>query len=426
MNTEIKELQQAKDYINACAINVAVGLLNIDRCSHLILEHSYEAMLSLLASVRAFLKNVQEENIERNIQVFRLMGDDFLIVADNEDGQAAQFLQAIQESISKECFKYEQDTAHVSASIGITHRKRKENATTLIKEAQQALLEAKQERNATSLFKKKLTPPPPTFSSNDLIAALEQPHSLERETGIQPFFQPIWRICDGKWSLAGFEVLIRLHSRNTLFGPQAIFNKAKQSGKGYVVEKYVIESAMHHFSEIPHPHPFSLSINLSPHHFKKAEKIKEILQIANTYGVPHERIRIELLEESLEFSEVVLRSIEMCKRQGVEIFIDDFGIESSLRHSSKFSANGLKIDKSFVPKSCEENPNIFAKLIEIGIDLGIGVVVEGIETAYQQQLLEDLEAEYRESDLRLYGQGYFFARPFKPQKLITFTHKHSP
>lgn len=416
-------LQEAIDYINECRKFIAVGLLNIDRSSRVVTDFGYSEKLMLIERIRDFLQRAQSEYEEQDFHVFHLSGDEFLLVATEQNNSSFNTFDALRARISQRVFIIESKEIHVSVSIGMSHRNTNEAADELIQQAQSALIKAKKERNHTAIYSATASSSR-TFSSADLHQVLMEPSTLNGGSGIVPHYQPIMLLENGIWQLAGFEVLLRIKRKNgeTIYPPQ-IFEVAADSGKMFDVEKSVIAAALHHFSEIPHPHNLTLSLNLSPIHFQKPEKIIEILQLAHKYNVPHEKLRIEILEEDLKLSSEVSEALEICRRQGISLLIDDFGIKSSFRNSSKFKPDGLKIDREILPTSRDDDSrHVFIKLVEVGLEMGISVIVEGIETIEQRDFVQELHQAFtlKKNNITLYGQGFHFARPFSPDKLTGY------
>src|SRR4029079_11619311 len=91
----------------------------------------------------------------------------------------------------------------------------------------------------------------------------------------------------------------------------------------------------------------------------------------------------------------------------VKISIDDFGIgQSSLAYLRQVPADELKIDKSFCMSLDANNLAILRSAINVGHDLGMRVIAEGVETATTLGVLRDLGCDV--------GQGWLFGKPMPP------------
>jgi EAL domain-containing protein (putative c-di-GMP-specific phosphodiesterase class I) len=100
------------------------------------------------------------------------------------------------------------------------------------------------------------------------------------------------------------------------------------------------------------------------------------------------------------------------RSQGVVVAIDDFGTGySSLTSLRSLPVDEIKIDKSFVltMNSSHANRQIVQSIIDLGRNLGLSVVAEGIEDALTWETLTMLGCDV--------GQGYFLSRPIPPEHL---------
>ena len=99
----------------------------------------------------------------------------------------------------------------------------------------------------------------------------------------------------------------------------------------------------------------------------------------------------------------VLRELS---RLGVRIALDDFGTGySSLGYLKDFPVHSVKIDRSFVKdiESDARDNALVRSIISMAHNMGLAVTAEGVETAVQRDLLNDLGCDEM--------QGYFFSRP---------------
>jgi EAL domain-containing protein (putative c-di-GMP-specific phosphodiesterase class I) len=97
---------------------------------------------------------------------------------------------------------------------------------------------------------------------------------------------------------------------------------------------------------------------------------------------------------------------------GVRLSIDDFGTGySSLAYLQELPVDAIKIDKSFVMEMQEDagNATIVQSTIDLGHNLGLEVVAEGVETVESYNTLAKLGCDY--------AQGYFLSKPLSPEKM---------
>jgi EAL domain-containing protein (putative c-di-GMP-specific phosphodiesterase class I) len=105
---------------------------------------------------------------------------------------------------------------------------------------------------------------------------------------------------------------------------------------------------------------------------------------------------------------------------GITLSIDDFGTGfSSLSYLKKLPVNELKIDKSFIIGMLENNNDriIVQSTINMGHELGLIVVAEGIENAVTMNRIRDMGCDY--------FQGYFMGEPDSSDSLLVMLDKHA-
>jgi EAL domain-containing protein (putative c-di-GMP-specific phosphodiesterase class I) len=107
-----------------------------------------------------------------------------------------------------------------------------------------------------------------------------------------------------------------------------------------------------------------------------------------------------------------MRILTSLERMGVRLAIDDFGTGySSLAYLRRLPAQEIKIDRSFVidMPSAASDAVIVRSTIDLGHNLGMRVVAEGVETQEAFELLAAVECDL--------GQGYYMGRPMPADQL---------
>lgn len=131
--------------------------------------------------------------------------------------------------------------------------------------------------------------------------------------------------------------------------------------------------------------------------------------------MPH-HLTVEITERVLvdQLSRKSHQALRDLRRHGVRVSLDDFGTGfASLTHLQQLPVNKIKIDQTFVRDLKREGPNaaIVKSMIGLGLNMGIEVVAEGIETAEQAELLREWGCRYT--------QGYFYHRPMPAKEFAT-------
>ena len=160
--------------------------------------------------------------------------------------------------------------------------------------------------------------------------------------------------------------------------------------------------------------PLKLSLNVSAYSLHDLKFPDTLLSLLKKYGVSAENLIFEITESGLikELS-TTLDVLTRLRMNRVNLSIDDFGTGySMMRQLRRIPATELKIEKAFV-QNIQANDNdrvLVEKTIEIGHDLGMKVVAEGVETVEQLDFLR-----LKRCDI---AQGYFFSRPLPVEKLL--------
>jgi len=157
-----------------------------------------------------------------------------------------------------------------------------------------------------------------------------------------------------------------------------------------------------------------LSINVPPElvseHFSR-----QLMQICHNKNFETDRLTLELTEQALPKALQSEKHLVWWQQQGCHLAIDDFGVgDSSLARMGQIQFNELKLDRSLLQQSQDDRqrPLVLAHLLRLADDLGMSVVAEGVEEAWQQDLL------YQQGHQNL--QGFHFARPMPIEDLAPF------
>ncbi len=148
--------------------------------------------------------------------------------------------------------------------------------------------------------------------------------------------------------------------------------------------------------------------------------VEDVRRMLSETGLPASRLHLEITEsvlmENAEASREILASL---RALGVELSIDDFGTGySSLAYLRRFPIETLKIDRAFLAKDAdaEDSWAIIRTIRSLAHVLGLGVIVEGVETIEHARRLRDLGCQA--------AQGYLFARPIAAEEVDRYRRSH--
>jgi len=318
-------------------------------------------------------------------------------------------------SILSEPFELHGHRIYISASIGISiYPTDAEDESHLIKKSEQAMYAAKKLGRSRFHYYTPLMQESADKRRN-LINDLHDALALNQ---FEVYYQPIVDLKTMKIKKA--EALLRWnHPDYGVVSPNDFIPLAEESGLIIEIGNWVYYEATKQ-TKLWHDQfdpEMQISINKSPVQFRSSEKIENWFDHLESIGLSPENIVIEITESN--FMENESNTVEKLFRLHDARFglsLDDFGTGySSLSYLQKFNVDYIKIDRSFVSSLSPDSKNITLceAIIVMAHKLGIKVIAEGIETAFQQQFLTELGCDY--------GQGYLFSCPitaFNFEKLL--------
>jgi len=203
-----------------------------------------------------------------------------------------------------------------------------------------------------------------------------------------------------------YEALIRWnHPQKGVLSPAAFIDIAEESGLIIEIGEIALRDACTTIARASSE--LGISVNLSPVQFRNHQLALTVIHALAQSGLPPHRLILEITESALLTDDQhTLDILQHLRMLGVRIALDDFGIgHSSLSYLQKFPFDKIKIDKSFVKDSDDGTMNtaIRRAILGLGSDLGAEVIVEGVETEFQRDMLIYEGCRY--------AQGYLFGRP---------------
>ena len=221
------------------------------------------------------------------------------------------------------------------------------------------------------------------------------------------YYQPQFEVLSGRAS--GVEVLARwFRSGGVTVEPSVFIPLAEQTQLIGALGSRVLQRACNDVRawRTAGPEPVTLCVNVSPRQIDEGFAAS-ILRTLQCTGFPATQLELEITESALmSNADYVIECFRQLKAIGVRIAIDDFGTGySSLSQLSRLPVDRLKLDKSLVHNLTTrwKDVAILRSIIELGNDLGLAVIAEGVETEQQFQVLKQLGCPQ--------VQGYLLARP---------------
>ncbi|HXL28520.1 MAG TPA: EAL domain-containing protein [Bradyrhizobium sp.] len=334
--------------------------------------------------------------------VARFGGDEFVVfqqnILSNED--AAGLARRIVDRLS-ERYKIDNHLVEIGASVGIAMTSPAGiSADTLLKNADMALYRAKADGRGTfCFFRDEMAQ---TVEARRILE-LDLRKALAHEE-FELFYQPLVNLKSGR--IATCEALLRWnHPVRGTVSPIDIIPVAEDMGLIVDLGRWILRKAC--MECMKWPEGVSVAVNFSPQQFHQRDVLSEVRYALEVSGLPAHRLEIEITESSLlrntQLTHDVLSQLHMI---GVRISLDDFGTGySSLSYLHNFPLQKVKIDRSFLEGIDSDRPlTLLRGVARLSADLGMSVVVEGIETNEQLELIS-VDGTVSEA------QGYLFSRP---------------
>jgi len=333
--------------------------------------------------------------------VARFGGDEFVVFQRNikANHDAADLAMRIVERLS-ERYEIDNHQVEIGASIGIALTEPGVSADHLLKNADMALYRAKSSGRGTFCFFR-----------DEMAQTVEARRVLEldlrkalADEEFEIYYQPLVNLKSGRISTC--EALLRWnHPVRGTVSPADIIPIAEDMGLIVDLGRWILRKAC--IECMKWPDAVSVAVNFSSQQFHQRDVLSEVRYALEVSGLPAHRLEIEITESSLlRNTQWTHDALSQLHAAGCRISLDDFGTGySSLSYLHNFPLQKVKIDRSFLEGIDTDRPlTLLRGVARLSADLGMSVVVEGIETNEQ---LELISADGTVTE----AQGYLFSRP---------------
>ena len=350
----------------------------------------------------------------------RLGGDEFSIILNNLDSadEISNIIVNGMESF-KEPFQIENNTLHVSMSVGIAiYPNDGEDAHTLLKNADAAMYKAKANgRNTYSFYDEKMTE-----KALERVYIETELRKAFKNDELCVYYQA--QIDASNDKVVGMEALVRWnHPTMGLVCPDKFIPLAEVTGMIIELDRIVMSKAIEQFKKWHKDgySPGKLSMNLAMKQIEEDDFIEFIKNLVDEKKCLFENLEFEVTETQVMSDPIKsIKALQEINDLGISIAVDDFGTGySSLAYLKKLPINKLKIDKSFVDNVPEdlEDSAIIKTIISLCESLNLDVIAEGVETTKQKEFL--LENGCNNI------QGYLYSKPLSTQNMELYLKTHT-
>ena len=391
---------------------LALVLLNIDNFSQLRSIIGYKQANIILIKFAKYLEQLAKKS---SFHVYHTFHNNFLLTIPSVESSDEIILlsKQIQEQLIS-FYKMGDVKLHLTASVGISIYPESGSTLNLFDNAYKALAEAEKGGHGRIIIYKNSV----AKHKYDELTLYNEIHQAMERDEFEVYYQPIIDV--KRKEIVAAEALIRWkHPEYGLIPPDVFIPIMEKTG--FIVElgRYVLESVLNQQKrwELFKFKQIEVSINMSLFEIETEGFVENVARQLAHHQVYPELIKFEITEGSAMRNEAeVDKKLLKLKKLGVAIALDDFGTGyTSFSYLKKFPADVLKIDKSLVDYILknEEDQRIVKAMIELGHNLGMKIVVEGIENERMVEMIASYGCDYM--------QGYHFSKPlpvFEFQKLL--------
>jgi EAL domain-containing protein (putative c-di-GMP-specific phosphodiesterase class I) len=226
-------------------------------------------------------------------------------------------------------------------------------------------------------------------------------------------YQPKAELANGKF--VGVEALVRWrHPEHGLVRPDEFIGLAEQSGVIRPLTMFVLRTALEQCAAWRASGlKLNVAVNLSARTLLDASLPEDVRRLLSDVNLPGSCLTLEITESSMMIDPArTVATLGQLHAMGIVLSVDDFGTGySSLSYLKRLPVQEVKIDRSFVMNmSTDENDAVIVRsTIDLGHNLGLRVVAEGVE---------DLESWHKLAELGCdHAQGYLMSRPVSAEEL---------
>ncbi|HET8587599.1 MAG TPA: EAL domain-containing protein, partial [Candidatus Limnocylindria bacterium] len=385
---------------------LAVAMIDLDRFKDVNDTLGHHAGDTLLVEVGRRLRDI----LRSSDTVARLGGDEFgvLISKPRTTSDVAVVIGKLRAALEQSVM-VEGLALPAEGSIGIAmfpgHGR---DVDTLLRHADVAMYSAKETKAGYVFYDGSRIESDPA----KLTLVSELRRAIERRELVL-YYQPKAALANG--SVQSVEALLRWnHPTRGLVGPDEFIPLAQQTGLIKPLTLYVLDEAL---GQCRHWQRAGLTlcvaVNLSVRNLLDTDFPSQVRRLLQKREVDPGLLQLEITESTMLSDPVrTKRVLDKLAAMGIALSIDDFGTGySSLSYLSQLPVNEIKIDRSFVMNMAESDNDavIVRSTIDLGRNLGLEVVAEGVETEQAWDELNQLGCTL--------AQGYYLSRPVPAAEL---------
>lgn len=379
----------------ASALRPWLALVDLDGFKHVNDTYGHSAGDHVLRSVSTRIGEVRGV-----IAHGRLGGDEFAILFDGAlDARAVTSAARRLSARIREPICHNNATLRLCASIGL-HRVLGDGVSGSLERADAALYKAKKRGDGAIV----VFGPDDEIALQQRIAITRQFNDCALDERLKLLYQPIYDLRENR--VIGVEAFARWSPDGINWqAPGSFMAIAEATGRTGELTRLVLARALQEFR--PWENGLDLSINLSPRDVHRDGVVESITSIVHAAGASPSSVILEVTERALmDDPRRATLQLQAFREQGFRIALDDFGAGwSSLSQLRDLPLDMIKLDRALA-LALSEDPGaraVAGMIVALAWQLGIGCIMEGIETAAQAEAARSLGINLM--------QGYYFGRP---------------
>ena len=336
--------------------------------------------------------------------VARLAGDEFAILLPDASEAVATDLARRALGSLEQSFTVGEVTVDIETSVGLTMAPQHAGtAEELMRCADLALWSAKERKTGVVAYEPAETATQP----NRLLLLGELRRALEQRDQLVLHYQP--KVALNPSHLVGVEALVRWrHPTKGIVPPAEFIPIAESTGLINKLTAYVLEEAVRQAREwLSAGLTVPIAVNLSPRCLLDIDLVDLVRDLLAAHRLPAGLLRLEMTETAVMTNPALaMKTLTGLHKLGIRLSIDDYGTGySSMAYLNRLPVDELKVDRSFVLNMLENDNDavLVRSAIDLGHNLGLTVVAEGVEKAEHVAALRDFGCDV--------AQGYHYARP---------------
>ncbi len=385
----------------------SVLMMDLNRFKHVndVLGHSAADQL-----LRGVAERLMQSCKSESDVVARLGGDEFGIILANTDAELALVVAKRLQLALETPIALNDTFVDLSAGVGIAnYSAHTNNIEVLLSRAEIAMYAAKNTAGGVAVYHGGLD-----VANDENLSLVSEIKVAVEQNQLSLYVQPKVDFVTGKF--LSVEALVRWnHPERGMVFPDMFIPFAEQTGHiGKISYWMLTEAARYAAFWQSKGLNIAVAVNLSARDLIDIELPQKLKIILDEQQLQAHSITLEITESSImDDPERALETVERIAKMGIQLSIDDFGTGySSLAYLKRLPVSELKIDRSFVMniERDQDDVTIVKSTIELGHNLGLKVVAEGIENQNVWSILKRMGCDY--------GQGYYMSKPMAADKLL--------